>query len=83
MPPTRTRCPNSPFDDDRINIHPFHNRISELSQTRPTQFVWTQGDPMHMETAQNQFTVIPFNLGHNEQFSDRSKDMRCNHRIIG
>ena len=38
---------------------------------------------MHMETAQQQSTVIPFNLCHKEQFACRSKDVRCNNRIIG
>jgi hypothetical protein len=57
--------------------------MSELPQARPTQFVWTQGHPMHMETAQHQFTVMYFNLCHNEQFAGRGKDVRCNNRIIG
>jgi hypothetical protein len=57
--------------------------MSELPQARPTQFVWTQGHPMHMETAQHQFTVMYFNLCHNEQFAGRGKDVCCNNRIIG
>jgi hypothetical protein len=38
---------------------------------------------MHMETAQHQFTAMYFNLGHNEQFAGRGKDVRCNNWIIG
>jgi hypothetical protein len=57
--------------------------MSELPQARPTHFVWAQGHPMHMETAQHQFTVTHFNLCHNEQFAGRGKDVRCNNRVIG
>ena len=38
---------------------------------------------MHMETAQQQSTVMCFNLGHSEQLAGRGKDVRCNNRIIG
>jgi hypothetical protein len=79
---TRTRGPNSAFNDDRINIQPFHYCMSELPQPWPTQFVWAQGHPMKMETAQHQFTVEYINLRHNEQFAGRGNDVPCDNRII-
>jgi hypothetical protein len=57
--------------------------MSELPQPRPTQFVWAQGHPMNMETAQHQFTVEYINLRHNEQFAGRGNDVPCDNRIIG
>ena len=79
----RTRGPNSALNDDPINIQPSHNRVGELPQPRPAKVICAQRHSVHMEAAQHQFTSALFDLGHYEQFTGGSKDVRRSDRIIG
>lgn len=83
MSRVRTRGPNRSTNDDLIQVHPFHHRLSQSPEVCQAELPRSDIDAMHMEALENQTPPFLGGLCHHLQNPGRGRDASGHDGVVG